>query len=128
MTLGKEAVATLAGQTLGRTISGAIPFGGTSPIAAFAKGALVAIVIKKVGGRMLPADLVNALAVGAMMGPIKDVVVAYFPQAGQFLGAYSEGVMFMPPIHSLAAIGSYSGDNENMDDASMGAYSGDVVR
>lgn len=128
--LGKMAVATMAGQALGRIATNAIPIGGTSPVAGLAKGLVVAIGIKKLGSRVVSADLAECLAVGALMGPLRDAVVSYVPQAGQFLGAYAGGVMALPSFPgSLGAYGSYASvdmpDSRQDDPGSeegMGAY------
>jgi hypothetical protein len=98
-TLAKDAVAVMAGQALGRTVTNLIPFGGNTPVINAGKGLLVAIAIKKFGRKAVSGDLADMLAIGALIGPLKDLIVSVVPQAGSFLsGGYA-----MPRM-----IGSYA--------------------
>jgi hypothetical protein len=98
-TLAKDAVAVMAGQALGRTVTNLIPFGGNTPVINAGKGLLVAIGIKKFGSKVVSKDLADMLAIGALLGPLKDLIVSVAPQAGAFLS----GGFAMPRM-----IGSYA--------------------
>jgi hypothetical protein len=122
--LGTGALAALAGAAAGRTVSSLIPFGGTDPIMNFVKGAVVAIGIRMVAPKVgLNARLADLASIGAIMGPTKDLVVSFVPQASAFLG---EGPMAMPRmIRQPRRLASYSGTPEVSD--GLSSYSGGGV-
>jgi len=130
--LVKMSGAALAGGALGKTITKLIPFGDpTNPLLNFGKGAAVAIGIRVLSQKVVGRDMARFAAVGAMMGPLKDLIVAYAPGASAYLGA-SDAPMFFPrPIHgrigSYSGAGSYASGDEMGEDAGMGSYSGAEV-
>lgn len=109
--LGTASVAALVGSAVGRTVGNLIPFGG-SPVMNFAKGAAIAIAIRTFGERLVGREMARFAAVGAMLGPVKDLVVSFVPQAETFLGR-SDGVMYMPgfPSNYAPSLRAYSGDS-----------------
>lgn len=108
MELGKQTVAVLAGRALGRTVSGMIPFGGTSPLMSAGKGVAVALVIKMFARKVVSADLADALAVGALMGPVTDLVSTYTPTLSPFLSGGPIGMPTFPAMGTYAPrVGSY---------------------
>lgn len=121
--LGKQTVAVMAGRTLGRTISGMIPFGSGNPLVSAGKGVAVALGIKMLGRRVLSADLADALAVGALIGPVTDLVSAYVPGVSPFL---SGGPMALPSFPGMASyptrIASYPQPSDEGDAEGMGSY------
>lgn len=122
--LFKASGAALVGGAAGRMLSNLIPIGG-SPIVNFAKGVVVAVAIKKLGSRFLGNDLATYAAVGAMLGPTKDLITSFAPGAGAFLGASNGALYFPPPIYSNAGLAAYSGDVDGAEvsvDTGMGAY------
>lgn len=122
----KGATAVLAGQAAGRMIVGFIPVTG-GPIVEAAKGVGAAVLLKMIGRQFLPADLANYLAIGALVNPMKDLIVSVVPQAGGFLGAYSSGPMYLPPMGAANRIGVYASDGqEGFEDENLSSYSGDV--
>jgi len=123
--LFKASGAALVGGAAGRMASNLIPIGG-SPIVNFAKGVIVAVGIKKLGSRFLGNELATYAAVGAMLGPTKDLITSFVPGATGFLGASNGAMYFPPPIYSNAGLAAYSGDVDGADvsvDTGMGAYS-----
>lgn len=133
MDLGTGAVVVLAGGAAGRTVSSLIPFGGVTPLAQFAKGALVAIGIKMFAPRLIGKPFADLAAIGAMIGPTKDLVISILPQAAGFLGAYGN-VMALPTWPGQRSIGAYaayaagngSEQDSNDDESGMGAYTQEV--
>lgn len=120
MDLAKSAGVGLLGMAAGRTVSNMIPFGGTDPLMNFAKGTAVAIGIRVFGEKVLGRDMARMAAVGAMLGPTKDLVTHFLPSASTFLGAGSGyAVMSMPRIPVARTISSYAGSGEH---ASLGSY------
>jgi len=123
--LFKASGAALVGGAAGRMISNLIPIGG-SPIVNFAKGVLVAVAIKKLGSRFLGNDLASFAAVGAMLGPTKDLITSFVPGATGFLGASNGALYFPRPIYgNTPGLSAYSGDADGTDvseDTGMGAY------
>lgn len=103
----KQTVAVMAGQTLGRTVTQAIPLSSADPrinaVMTVGKGLAVAIAIKKFGGKMLSADLVNALAIGALQNPLRDAITAIVPATAPYL---SGGFAF--PSFPGAKMGTYA--------------------
>lgn len=127
--LAKDAGAGLIGAALGRTVSNMIPIGGTSPVVSFAKNAIVAIAIKQFGKRFLGERFASYAAVGAMIGPTRDLIVSFVPGASGFLGE-NGGVTYFPTTPAYRSLQAYSDvDGTSADMASevgMGSYSGDV--
>lgn len=123
--MGKQTVAVLAGRTLGRTLSGMIPFGGTSPLVSAGKGVAVAIGIKMLARRVVSADLADALAVGALIGPVTDLVNSYTPSLAPYL---SGGPIRMPTFPAMGTyaprVGSYPRLAGNPDASDDGIYVG----
>lgn len=140
-TLGGQTVAALAGAALGRRIAALIPVAddpGKAPIISWAKAALIALGLKMVNRKFLrlPSQYVDAAALGVLLGPTKDVIVGFVPEAGNYLG----DVMTLQPFSGMVgrrALASYSMNGmgayaenwaEVVDDGSgqggMGAYSG----
>lgn len=126
----------LGGIAVGRFVSNLIPIGNGSPIVNFAKGAAVAIAIQELAPRVIGRSLAEDAAVGALLAPVKDLVVSFVPQAQDFLGR-SDQVMYLPRIPNRVAsyqeaewimgsedegagLESYSGQG------GMGSYSGDA--
>ena len=130
VSLVKQSGSALIGAAVGRTVTGMIPIGdATNPIVNFAKGTLVAIGIRTFGARVIGKEAASFAAVGAMLGPTKDLIVSFVPQAGQFLGEGSD-VMYLPSIPA-GRMAAYSGEvtgADVMDDtgSGMGSYSGDM--
>ena len=126
--LAQDAGSALIGAAVGRTVSGMIPIGGDQPIVKFAKGTAVAIAIKLFGRRLVGERVASMAAVGAMIGPLKDVIVSFVPQSSQFLGASDGGVMYLPgiPASSLQAYAGDQGAEYVGEDTGMGSYSGDI--
>jgi hypothetical protein len=133
-TLTRTGVA-LAGAATGRFVSGLIPIGNGSPAVNFAKGALVAVAIQELAPRVIGRDLAEFAAVGALLGPAKDLIVSFVPQAQDYLGR-SDQVMYLPRIPNRVA--SYQEAEWVMgseDEApglesyapAMGSYSGDQI-
>lgn len=102
MELGKQTFAVLAGRTLGRTITGMIPFGGVSPLVSAGKGVAVAIGIKMLARRVISADLADALAVGALIGPVTDLVSTYTPSLAPYLSGAPMGMPTFPAMGTYA--------------------------
>lgn len=124
LALGKQTVAVMAGRTLGRTISGMIPFGSANPLLNAGKGVAVAIGVKMLGRRFLSADLADALAVGAMIGPVTDLVSTYLPGATPFLSGGPIGMPTFPgAMASYPRLASYPQAGDDAGDAEgMGSY------
>lgn len=124
MSLGKQTIAVMAGRYLGRTISGFIPFGGTSVFVNAAKGVAVAILIKKFGRRIVSADMADALAIGALLGPVNDLIVSVAPQAAGFLsGGYAMPSFPGGAIGTYPRLSSYSdGQSTAFDDSNFSSY------
>jgi hypothetical protein len=130
MDLGTGAVVALAGSAVSRTVSGFIPFGGTSPIANFAKGTLVAIGIRVFGEKLIGRENARIAAIGAMMTPTRDLVVSFVPQVGPYLGTYA-GVLAMPTFPGTRGLAAYaqnglSEQDSNDDEQGMAAYPQEV--
>jgi hypothetical protein len=125
----KESGVALLGMAAGRTISNMIPIGGTDPIMKFAKGTVVAIGIRMLGEKVMGRDLARIAAIGAMIGPTRELVVGYFPTASTFLGGYAGGgVMALPRIPARQTISAYSGQVSGYDGnagVSVGSYASD---
>jgi hypothetical protein len=115
--------AALVGAAAGRAVGNLIPFGQSDPVMGFVKGVAVAIGIRMVGPKVgLSPRLAELAAVGAIMGPTKDLIVSFVPQAGQFLGA---GPMAFPrPIYTPRRLAAYSGAPAIGDGDGLGSYSG----
>jgi hypothetical protein len=112
----------LVGAAAGRTISNVIPFGQGDPIMGFVKGVAVAIGIRVLGPKVgLKPEWAKLAAIGAMMGPTKDLIVSFVPQAGSFLGA---GPMLLPRFpRAPAGLHAYSGAVEvGESDGQLGTY------
>jgi hypothetical protein len=109
--LATASVAALVGGAVGRTTANLIPFGG-SPVIDFAKGAAIAIAIRTFGEKLVGREMARFAAVGAMIGPVKNLVISFVPQAQAFLGAH-DGVMYMPgfPPSHAPSLRAYSGDS-----------------
>lgn len=115
----------LAGAAVGRTVSGLIPIGSpTDPIINFAKNTVVAIAIRTFGARVIGQEAAKMAAVGAMLGPTKDLIVGFVPQAESFLGR-SDAVMYLPRIPA-GRMSSYAGADPAEIDSGMGSYSGEA--
>jgi hypothetical protein len=122
-TLFKESGVALLGMAAGRTISNLIPIAETSPLIAFAKGTVVAIGIRMLGEKVIGRDLARVAAIGAMLMPVKNLVVGYFPTASTFLGSYAGnlgGVMAMPRIPARSTVTGYDGNAQT-----VGSYASD---
>lgn len=113
--LATSSVAALAGAAVGRTVSNLIPFGG-SPVVNFAKGAAVAIAIRTFGERLIGREAARFAAVGAMLAPVKDLIVSFVPQAETFLGR-SDQVMYLPafPPAYAPSLRAYAGEAVGSD-------------
>lgn len=112
MDLAQASGVALVGAAAGRTVSNLIPLGSpTDPIMSFAKGAVAAIAIRTLGERFLGREMARFAAVGAMLGPTKDLIVAFVPQAETFLGR-SDQVTYLPAM-THRGIAAYS--NGGMD-------------
>lgn len=85
-----DAVATLGGGALARTVSGFVPLGDTGLTGA-AKGIGVAVAVGMVARRFLSSDTARFVMAGAMQVPIKNLITGFIPQAGAFLGDYDVG-------------------------------------
>lgn len=125
MGLAKDAGAGLIGAALGRTVANLIPIGGNTPVVSFAKNAIVAIAIKQFGKRFMGERFASYAAVGAMIGPTRDLIVSFVPGAAGFLG--DNGPMYFPTTPAYRSLQAYSDQDSTVDvDAGMGSYSGDV--
>lgn len=123
--LVKDAGATLIGAAVGRTVSNLIPLGGDTPVMGFVKSALIAVGLKVYGKRFLGERFASYAAVGAMIGPTKDLIVSFVPGAASFLG--ESGPMYFPSVP--AGLRAYSDTDISAGDdtsADMGSYSGDI--
>lgn len=126
MSLGKQTVAVMAGRYLGRTVTAMIPFASTSPYVTAAKGVAVALLIKRFGRKVVSGDLADALAIGALLGPMNDLIVSVAPQAAGFLSGGPIGFATFPSgVSSYARMGSYSGTDSD-DSTYVGSYSNDA--
>lgn len=118
----------LVGMAAGRTISNLIPFSSsnpsTQPVVDFAKGTVVAIAIRMFGQKVLGRDLARIAAIGAMIGPTKNLILAYAPSASSFLGAY-DSPMAMPRFSRAGRIAAYPGGVASYSGGGdgMGSYS-----
>jgi len=118
--LVKMSGAALVGAAVGRTVSNVIPISG-GPVVNFAKSTAVAIAIRVFGGKFVGTEVARFAAVGAMLGPMKDLILSFAPQAAPFLSG--DGVMYMPPMVPAPAFSAYAeGSEGSYDEAGMGAY------
>lgn len=119
--LVKSSGAALVGAAVGRTVSNLLPIAG-GPVVNFAKGTAVAILIRMLGAKFIGQETARFAAVGAMLGPTKDLILSFAPQAAPFLSG--DGVMYLPP--TVPAFSAYSGSEdgsyEDVAGAGMGAY------
>lgn len=121
MDLVKSSGAALVGAAVGRTVSNFIPVSG-GPVVNFAKSTAVAIAIRVFGGKFVGQEVARFAAVGAMLGPLKDLIVSFAPQAAPFLSG--DGVMYLPSIPAgMPQFSAYAeGSEGSYEDAGMGAY------
>lgn len=124
--LAKGAVAVGVGMAASRTLGNMIPLNASNPsqqpLYDAAKGVLVAIAIKKFGGKIVGQKYADLAAIGALVTPIRAVVIGYLPSAASFLGD-SGGVMAMPRFTTARRIAAYPGGVAAYDGAGMGSYS-----
>lgn len=123
--LGKGALAVGVGMAASRTLGGMIPLNASNPsqqpLYDAAKGVVVAIAIKKFGGKIVPQRYADLAAIGALVTPIRSLIVGYLPSAGQYLG--DGGVMAMPRFTGARRIAAYPGGVAAYAHDGMGAYS-----
>lgn len=124
--LAQASGAALVGSAIGRTVSGVIPLGDpANPITNFAKGSLIAIGIRTLGAQVVGDRMALFAAIGAMLGPTKNLIISFAPQAEQFLGARDD-VMYLPSFPGGRQIASYADDGyseaEVVEDGGLGSY------
>jgi len=119
--LTKNTGAALVGAAVGRTVSNFIPISG-GPVVNFAKSTAVAIAIRMLGARFVGQETARFAAVGAMLGPLKDLILSFAPQAAPFLSG--DGVMYLPGIPAgMPQFSAYAeGGEGSYQDEAMGAY------
>jgi hypothetical protein len=100
----------LGGMAVGRFVASNVPLNVNNaqlqPYVDFGKGVAVAVAIQMFGSKAIGRDNARLAAIGALVVPVKNLVISFMPQAANFLGAYDRPTA-MPGFTSTGRMNAY---------------------